>query len=210
MWYFHRTSLSLAPCNITNTSRTLESLPHSVRGQHGGIRYRHDQSQRVRIGGVVYIRVLLPHLRYLGQRLRRRRSVRVRQHVRHQRRHHHIMILPNMLQHIRPLHEALITLRAGVRSLVRMTPPVRYQVALAREILRTNVALERPLRRNSLCVRPLMEQQITLQRKRFSAFRAGERPFSRMAAHVIHKVLLPRERFRAHRAIVLRVSRMLS
>lgn len=68
------------------------------------------------------------------------------------------MILSNMLQHIGPFDEALITLRAGVRPLVRMASAMRHQVPFAREIFRAYIALERPLRRYTLRMGTLMKQ----------------------------------------------------
>lgn len=62
------------------------------------------------------------------------------------------VILPQVPHQVALLHERLVALRTGKRLLATMRPPMRDQVALADEILRTEVAAERSIGRRSLVV----------------------------------------------------------
>lgn len=121
------------------------------------------------------------------------------------------VILPQVPHQVALLHERLVALRTGKRLLATMRPPMRDQVALADEILRTEVAAERSIGRRSLVVAAHVEQQVALQRERFAALFAGERTLAAMRpTDVIDEVLLVVERLVADVARVRRLARVLS
>lgn len=121
------------------------------------------------------------------------------------------VILPQVPHQVALLHERLVALRTGERLLATMRSPVGDQVALADEILRTEVTAERAVGRCSLVVAAHVEQQVALQRKRLAALLAGERTFAAMRpTDVIDEVLLVVERLVADIARVRRLARVLT
>lgn len=99
-------------------------------------------------------------------------------------------------------HERFRTMLAGIWTFTGVRSPVRHQMTFRYKIFGTQITLEIPFSLDAFIVTPLMEEQIALQRKRFSTFHATERTFAVRvtSTHVIDEMLLPSERFIANGA----------
>lgn len=111
-------------------------------------------------------------------------------------------MLPHVPQHVALLDEGLAAVGARVRPVATVRPPVRHQVSLAHEILLTEIATERPLRRGALIVGPLVEEEVALQGEGLAAFVAGEGTLAGVGSHVVYQVLLAGEGLGAYVAAV--------